>query len=124
MTLIEKIEFQNNTIRFFSGIDFEVLINHPKDGSDGFIFCLIENWKTEVISYNRNNKIKSIVGNKDYDDFNWESINNNFISIYQTEGIGFEVVYETVKNKLLKNQFPDMPWIPIKGITTGAWKIK
>lgn len=125
MTLIDEVYFNENSIvKFYEGVDFDVLIDHPKDGRSGFIFCFIENWKKEVKSFNRQNKINSLVENKQFTKFSWESINNNFISIYQTEGIGFEVVYETIRKKVLKNQLPDQPWIPINGISTGAWKIK
>jgi hypothetical protein len=124
MTLIEEIPFQDNLIRFYSGIDFDRLIKHPKDGSDGFIFCFIKNWKNEVNSHNRNSKLKSIIEDINYEKFQWESINNDFISIYQTEGIGYDVVYRTIKNKIINQQFPDQPWIPINSISTGAWKIK
>ena len=124
MNLIEELFFQENLVKFYSGINFDVLIDHPKDGSSGFIFCFIESWKRELDVYNRTNKLNSILNNNEYNKFEWESINNNFICIYQTEGIGYEVVYKTVKDKLLNNQLPDNPWIPIRGISSGAWKIK
>ncbi len=124
MILIEEISFQDTLIRFYSGIDFDKLIEHRKDGSDGFIYCFIENWKTEVNRYDRNNKLRSVIEGVSYQKFQWESINNDFISIYQTEGIGYEVVYNTVRKKITDNQLPDSPWIPINSLSTGAWKIK
>lgn len=124
MTLIEEVTFSNTKARFYKGIDFDVLTRHSKDGSNGFIFCFIDSWKQEVNSYNRNNKIKSVLNSTKFDEFDWQSINNNFISIYQTEGIGHEVVYETIKKKVLNQQLPDQPWLSINGISTGAWKIK
>ncbi len=124
MILIEEVSFQDNLIKFYNGVDFDILIKHSKDGSDGHIYCFIENWKVEVSSYNRDNKLKSIIHGNDYEKFQWDSINNDFISIYQTDGIGYDVVYKAVRNKINNNQLPDKPWIPINGISTGAWKIK
>lgn len=124
MTLIENLKFGDNKIIFYYGVDFDRLIRHSKDGSEGFIFCFIDSWKREIEKYNRDKKINSIVENLEFENFNWESINNNYISIYQTEGIGYEVVYETIRKKVLSHQLPDQPWIPVNGISSGAWKIK
>ncbi len=123
MILIDSMNYKNTVVRFYNGIDFNKLIQHPKDGSDGFIFCFINSWIKEVTSYNRELKISSIVNDDIFNEFDWESIENNYISIYQTDGIGIDVVYETVRNKLNINQFPDMPWIPISSGMTGAWNI-
>lgn len=121
MILIDSMNYGNTVVRFYNGIDFNKLIEHPKDGSDGFIFCFINSWIKEVTSYNRELKISSIVNDDIFNEFDWESIDNNYISIYQTDGVGIDVVYETVRNKLNKKQFPDMPWIPIS--RGGAWNI-
>jgi len=123
MILIDSMNYENTEVRFYSGIDFNKLIEHPKDGSNGFIFCFINNWVKEVTSYNRELKISSIVNDENFNEFDWKLIDNNYINIYQTDGIGIDVVYETVRNKLIKNQFPDMPWIPISSGMTGAWNI-
>jgi hypothetical protein len=123
MILIDSMNYENTVVRFYNGIDFNKLIEHSKDGSDGFIFCFINSWIKEVTSYNRELKISSIVNDDIFNEFDWESIDNNYISIYQTDGVGIDVVYETVRNKLNKNQFPDMPWIPISSGMTGAWNI-
>lgn len=125
MILIEELKLSENTKAcFYKGVDFDILINHSKDGSKGFIFCFIDSWQREVDSYNRNNKIKSLLNSTSFNEFDWKSIDNNFISIYQTEGVGYEVVYETVKKKIINQQLPDQPWIPINGTSTGTWKIK
>ena len=44
MTLIEKIKVDEIDVSFYNGIDIDFVINHPKDGSSGFIFCFIDNW--------------------------------------------------------------------------------
>ncbi len=124
MILIEELVFQENIMKFYRGINFDKLMRHSKEGKDGFIFCFIDNWKREVNQYDRSKKINSILEDDEYSKFEWNSIDNNFICIYQTEGIGYDVVYNTIKNKILNNQLPDKPWIPINGIDKGAWKIK
>lgn len=124
MILIEEIEVDKNIVRFYKGVNFDKIIKHAKDGSDGFIFCFIDNWKSEVKSYNRVKKIESLIRNEIFSPFRWDSIENNYVSIYQTEGTNGETVYESIKEKVLNNRFPNMPWFPISGLSTGAWKIK
>ena len=103
MILIDEIGVNNSSFKFYDGVDFDILIKHSKDGSDGFIFCFIDNWIKEVKSYNRQRKLNSIVDNIKYINFEWEMIDNNYISIYQVEGTGIEPVLEAVKNKVSKN---------------------
>ena len=123
MILIDSMDYEGTKVNFYNGVDFDRLISHPKDGSKGFIFCFIDNWVKEVKGYNRNLKIESIVNNSEFNEFKWDLLENNYISIYQTSGIGIDVVYETIRGKLEKSQFPDQPWVPISGISNGAWKI-
>lgn len=123
MTLIETMNIDNNQINFYDGVDFDILINHPKDGSKGFLICFLESWVNEVKIYNRNNKIKSVFNKEEYCDFEWEKINNNFISIYQADGIGVFEIYKVIRNKFINKQLPESPWIPVSGID-GAWKIE
>ncbi len=123
MTLIETMNIDNNQINFYDGVDFDILIGHPKDGSKGFLICFLESWINEVKIYNRNNKIKSVFNKEEYSDFEWEKINNNFISIYQADGIGVFEIYKVIRNKFINKQLPESPWIPVSGID-GAWKIE
>jgi hypothetical protein len=123
MILIDSMEYENTIVKFYNGVDFDKLIKHPKDGKEGFIFCFIENWVKEVKSYNRELKLESIVNNSEFNEFKWDLLENNYISVYQTSGIGIDVVYETIRCKLEKSQFPDQPWVPIAGVSNGAWKI-
>lgn len=123
MILIDEIIVDNVNIKFYKGMDIDLLLNHNRDGSNGFIFCFIDSWTAEVKSYNRQRKLVSLVDDINYKEFEWEMINNNYINVYQTEGLGIDIVYETIRGKLEKNQLPDQPWTPISGISRGAWKI-
>jgi hypothetical protein len=123
MILIDEIIVDNVNVRFYEGMDFDLLLNHAKDGSDGFIFCFIENWINEVRSYNRQRKLTSLVDDINYEEFEWEEINNNFISVYQTEEMGICNVYEVIRAKVERRQFEYKKWIPIGGLTTGAWNL-
>ena len=100
MILIDEITVDNVNVKFYEGMDFDLLLNHAKDGSNGFIFCFIKNWLTEVKSYNRQRKLSSVVDDIDYEEFEWEKIDNNFISVYQTEGMGIHDVYQTIRKKV------------------------
>jgi hypothetical protein len=70
MTLIEESVYNETKVKYYEGIDFDILQKHPKDGSSGFIYCFINSWVKEVQSYNRNNKLKSIIKDFNYKDFN------------------------------------------------------
>lgn len=123
MILIDEIIVENVNIKFYDGIDFDLLLNHSKDGSDGFIFCFINNWVTEVKSYNRQRKLTSVVDDISYEEFDWEKIDNNYISVYQTEGVGVSSVYQVIRSKVERNQFEHKQWVPVDSILTGAWNL-
>ena len=123
MILIDEIIVEGVNVKFYEGVDFDTLLNHSKDGSDGFIFCFINNWLTEVKSYNRQRKLSSVVDSVNYEEFEWDQINNDYISVYQTEGMGICNVYEVIRSKVERKQFEHKRWIPIGGLTTGAWNL-
>lgn len=123
MILIDEIIVDDVNIKFYDGIDFDLLLNHSKDGSDGFIFCFINNWVTEVKSYNRQRKLTSVVDDISYEEFDWEKIDNNYISVYQTEGVGVSSVYQVIRSKVERNQFEHKQWVPVDSILTGAWNL-
>lgn len=131
MTLIEEVDYKGTSVKFYSGVDFDKLLTHPKDGSDGFIYCFMNSWVKEVQSYNRNNKLKSIIENKDYSDFEWESIDNNYVAIYQADGIDIDLLYKTIRDKVLQNYLPTSSYLHITETSEsniinggGAWKVE
>jgi hypothetical protein len=134
MTLIEESVYNETKVKYYEGIDFDILQKHPKDGSSGFIYCFINSWVKEVQSYNRNNKLKSIIKDFNYKDFNWETINNDYICIYQTDGISVELLFRSIKEKLEReNYLPKSAYLNITELNSeknniinsgGAWKIK
>jgi hypothetical protein len=118
VNLISKQTINQIEISYYEGIDFNLINNHPKDGSKGMIIFFIYNWYKEV----RENKINQIINDK-INNIDIDDINNNYIAIYQAENIGIEILYETIKSKIEKGNFPNQPWIPIGGIDSGVWKI-
>lgn len=120
MTLISEKNIKNINFRFYKGIDFDLILNHPDNGSAGFLVFFIESWEKEINSYKRNSKLESIIDDKKYEDFDSDQINNNCVSIYQIEGIGFEEIYKLVLDKIERTY--NETWIPISGIR-GAWKV-
>jgi hypothetical protein len=122
MILIDTLIVDGNKFDFYDGIDFTILKNHPKDGSNGFIFCFVENFVNELQSHKRQNKINSVL-DTDSAEFETKDIENNYIAIYQLEGTEPGLLYEIIKNKVINKNFPEHPWIPISGINKGAWKI-
>lgn len=123
MILIETILVDNIKASFYDGIDFDIIINHPKDGSNGFIFCFIDNWVKEVKSWERNSKINSVLTNEIVKKFNNQDIENNYIAIYQLDGTEPGVLFQIIKEKFINKSFPEHPYISISGIDKGAWKI-
>ena len=124
MILIDETIIDNVEVFFYEGMDIDKLLNHPKDGSNGFIYCFIDNWVSEIKRYNRQRKISSVIDGVVYEEFEWDNINNNYICIYQTEGMLVKDVYETIRNKVEVNQFPNQPWITIGSMDKGAFKIE
>jgi hypothetical protein len=122
MILIDKIIIDNTQFQFYNGINFNDVIEHPKDGTGGFKFFFINNWKSELESWKRENKINSVL-NDNYYNINPIDIENDYISIYQLDGVSFDILYKVIKDKVINKSFINHPWIPISGINKGAWKI-
>ncbi len=116
MNLISKIEIDNTIVKFYDGIDLEILTKHPKDGSGGFIFCFIDKWLDEVKKHHRESKIDSILTNSEYKEFNSLEIDNNYVCIYQTDGY-LEAIYESIKKNIHKKI--GKPWLTLSGSTRG-----
>ena len=108
MTLISKENIDGSEVRYYDGIDFDIIKSHPKDGSGGFIICFVDSWVSEVKKYNRGNKIDTIINNKETNEFDIEEINNNWVCIYQANGMT-EQVYETIKKNLHRKV--SKPWM-------------
>lgn len=123
MNLIEELYIDDVKIQFFDGIDFDIVLNHPKDGSGGFIFCFIDNWISQVKNWERNSKINYLIENRKFNKFNSENIDNNHVAIYQLDGVEIDVLFSVIRDKVINKNFPEHPWIPISGINKGAWKI-
>jgi hypothetical protein len=116
MTLIEKIIIDDKEFSFYNGIDFNIIMNHSKDGSNGFIFCFIDSWIKEVNSWERDSKIDSVLTNEIFKKFNNQDIENNYVAIYQLAGMEPNTLFQIIKEKVINKNFPEHPWIPISGI--------
>ena len=123
MDLIETITVDEHQVSFYNGIDLDIVMNHPRDGSKGFIFCFIENWVTEVKSWERQNKLDSVLSEKRTKKFNSKDLENSYLGIYQLQGTEPGVLFNIIKQKVINKNFPEHPWIPISGIDKGAWRI-
>jgi hypothetical protein len=123
MTLIDEIVVMDTSVRFYDGINFDDVIKHPKDGSNGLIIFFINKWVDEVSLYNRDKKIDSIINNSEFRKFESQDIENSYVSIYQVDGVGIEEMYKTIRKKIENKNFPNQPWESISGFDKGAWKI-
>ena len=113
MILIDEIVSMGSTVRFYNGIDFDMIDDHPKDGSDGFLYFFVDKWVDEISIYKRESKINSIIGDgsKIVD---IESINNNWIAIYQTDG-NTKAIYDIIKTKFDDGALPYGEFSPVAG---------
>ena len=116
MILISEIEVEGTKVKFYDGIDLDIAMKHPTDGSNGFIYCFVDSWVSEVKKHQRSSKIDSILDEFEYKEFGSEDINNNYICIYQTNG-DLEVVYNTIKENI--QQKLGKPWFVTSGINRG-----
>jgi len=114
MTLIDEIEVDGINIKFYDGIDFNIVMNHPKDGSNGFIYFFIHSWVEEVKIHQRNEKIDSVIS-RDHKMIDIDNIDNNYISIYQTSGETMSV-YNVIREKVDRRILTNFPWLPIAGV--------
>ena len=105
MTLIEEINIETCIVRFYDGIDFDMIRDHKKEE---FLIFFIDNWIDSYTQWDRDKKIDNLLNGTD-DDFNPSTIENNWISIYQTSG-NLEMTYLTIKSKLLERNSPIEPW--------------
>ena len=101
MILISEDLLDGVNVKYYDGIDLKIAQEHPKDGSNGFIFCFVDKWVSEVKKHNRESKIDNILSDSEVIDFDMDSINNNYICIYQTDG-NLKPVYEAIKGNIHK----------------------
>ena len=101
MILLDEIIINGVVTKFWEGIDPEIVLKHSKTGEDGFMIILIDSVKTEI----RNQKINSIIKNKDWDvESLLDKLNNNYIAIYQSP-VEHKVMVKILKEKFEKNQY-------------------
>lgn len=118
MTLIKSLDIDGVRVNFFDGIDFKIAIEHPKDGSNGFIYFLIDDWVSEVESFNREIKISHIVDDENFTDFDWERIENDYLFVYQASGVDKMNLCETLIKKI-NITHNTSNWFPVAGINGG-----
>lgn len=112
MTLIEEFQIEYKTVRFYDGIDFEMIYNHR--GNDFLIF-FIKSWKEEIKRWMRDSKLNTLLYNKDYIDFDVHNMESNYVSIYQV-GDNIDDVLDVVKKRIINKQDHTVfPW-NIEGI--------
>ena len=105
MTLIDEINIETCIVRFYDGIDFDMIRDHKKEE---FLIFFIDNWIDSYTQWERDKKIDNLLnGTNDY--FNPSEIENKWISIYQTSG-NLEMTYLTIKSKLLDRNSLIEPW--------------
>ena len=97
MILIDENLKNGILIKYYDGIDYEMIKNHSKDGSGGFLYFFINRWIDEIKIYNRDKKINSILNNSEWE-FDPGYIENNYIVIYQTDGQTMEI-YKTIRER-------------------------
>lgn len=113
MNFLDDMDIQKLNVRFWSGFDLEQILNHPKDGSDGFMIVLVESIESERLKFQREYMINRIIGDNNLIDFDnlLDNVNNSFLAIYQSKGDD-ELLVKILKEKFTKT----LDWRPIQGI--------
>lgn len=120
MTLIYEEFIKGYQWRFFDGMDFQLCSNHPKDGSDGFLVILIDNWEIEVKKQRRQEKINTILTGKRTKTLGFDDINNSFVCVYQKSGIDNMELIEIIKKK---NINLESVWNPVGSVSRGFFNL-
>jgi hypothetical protein len=120
MTLIYEEFIKGYQWKFFEGMDFEISMKHPKDGSDGFLVFLIDNWEVEIKKQRRQNKINTVLTGKKIKTLGFEDINNTFVCVYQKSGIENMEFIEIIKKKTLNLE---SVWNPVGSIGRGFFNL-
>jgi hypothetical protein len=97
--IVEK-KIQDVNFRFYNGMDLDILMNHPYDGSDGYIVCLIDNWVSCISKYNRSVKIDNMINGTERVIYKSDEFDNEYIMIYQCSDIPKEKMLEVVLYRL------------------------
>lgn len=106
MILIDSVNKNGIDILFYDGIDIHKIINHPRDGSDGLIVCYIDGYVSKMKSLKRESKIDSVLNDSKYEPFDLADIENDWIIMYETSGIGIESLHLLIKGKLVEDISP------------------
>lgn len=106
MTKFDEFLVNGSLVRFYQGIDLDFVKNYDKQE---LIVIFIDDWKTESLRIKREGIIESLLEDKEYVDL--ESIENDYIAIYQTSGY-LDIVSDSIKKRLLNSQSVNhnMPW--------------
>lgn len=103
MRLIDEEVIQGLRFRFYDGIDFNWIKDFPKDGKEGFIVFFIESWIGEVKKHQRESTINRILKEDSSSQIDLNEIQNDFVSIYQLNGIELLEMKSTIKTKIENN---------------------
>lgn len=95
--LIETYQHESYDIRFYDGIDFDMVRSH-RDDSSTFLVFYIESWSKEVDRYRRELSIDFLLEGRD-SEFDPELIKKSTVAIYLTNGY-LEPTHLAIKKKL------------------------
>lgn len=117
MILVDEIidSHTGTVMKFYFGMDYNIVSSHPKDGSGGLMFCFVEDFNNSKKSFDRDKKIESILDNIIEED---TDIDNNYLFIYQT-GKYQEQVYSSIKEKMIKQPDEIPKWMPVGRSISG-----
>jgi len=106
MILIDSVNKNGIDILFYNGIDIGKIINHPRDGSGGLIVCYIDGYVSKMKSIKRESKIDSILNDSKYETFDLSDMENDWVIIYDTSGIGTRSLHLLIKEKIVEDMSP------------------
>lgn len=108
-TLIDESDYGAGKIRFYDGLNFDMIRSHDPMSNDFLVF-FIESWADAMRSWRREKLIEDLLDQPD-DGFDPREIGKNNIAIYLTGGYAMET-FVAIKKKLLE----PAPWKHISSI--------
>ncbi len=100
MIKIEEMMISNSRVTFYDEIDFDVVLEHPKNGTEGIIVCLVTNFYKSISEYNRSVRIDNILDSILNQDLRYTDIENKYVMIFQCDDIPKDKMLETIIKKL------------------------
>ena len=101
MSLLEETEVNNCKVKYYFGLDIELILDHPKDGSMGMMVVFFNSVDDEKKKHKRDQRLLKILESRNIENFDTllDKIDNHYVCLYQTHGYT-NIIHQSIKFKL------------------------